>query len=254
MRVSVREIGDAEVAFYQEHGWVKLDGLVDPDLVSQMRITAQKRLVESEESKGAALVHDGSLAIGGHEPFRSVAFSERMGRSAQRLINRARLTGVDVPVRFKWDVLIGKFRDQGATSYHQDSPHHGCDRTGELMFWIALAEVTPEMGAMRFLTGSHREGWLGVQRDGDLFDHYPRLLDLYEFSDPFHYQPGDATVHHGCMIHGAPPNTTDRQRLSYIVAYAPADTHYFIDSEGSVLSGGDGLTLPPEDRYPIVYG
>ena len=52
--------------------------------------------------------------------------------------------------------------------------------------------------------------------DGDLLAQYPKLTELYEVSPPLHYQPGDATVHHGYMVHGAPPNETDRHRLAYL--------------------------------------
>ena len=38
---------------------------------------------------------------------------------------------------------------------------------GELQFWLALEEVTPEMGPMRFINRSHREGPLGSVFNGD---------------------------------------------------------------------------------------
>src|SRR5262249_11345943 len=140
------------------------------------------------------------------------------------------------------------------THCHQDSAYHGPDRVGEFNMWVALDEVTPEMSAMRFLTGSHREGPLGIVapnlgEDGrhdperwkeygddgrDWFqEHSPRLWELYELSPPFHYQPGDATVHKGYMIHSAPPNTGDRARWSWIPEYMPADTRTI---EGGALN------------------
>ena len=45
--------------------------------------------------------------------------------------------------------------------YHQDASEQGSDRVGEVQFWLALSEVTPEMGPMRFVDRSHREGPLG---------------------------------------------------------------------------------------------
>src|SRR5256885_76761 len=35
-RDAIREVTPDEVAFYRQHGWVKLDGLVHPDVVAQM--------------------------------------------------------------------------------------------------------------------------------------------------------------------------------------------------------------------------
>ena len=51
----------------------------------------------------------------------------------------------------------------------QDSSEHGSDRVGELQFWMALVEVTPDMGPMRFINRTHMEGPLGsvFNQDGD---------------------------------------------------------------------------------------
>ena len=95
------------------------------------------------------------------EPFHSLMFSERMERNATRLCNRSRLKGIDVPLRYRYDNLVLRPPGGAGTSYHQDATEHGSDRGGELQFWLALAEVKPEMGAMRFVDKSHLEGPLG---------------------------------------------------------------------------------------------
>jgi hypothetical protein len=56
-----------------------------------------------------------------------------------------------------------------------------------------------------------------------VLERYPKLKELYPLSPPFHYQPGDASVHHGYTIHGTPLNRTDKPRWSYIPTYVPAD-------------------------------
>jgi ectoine hydroxylase-related dioxygenase (phytanoyl-CoA dioxygenase family) len=189
------------------------------------------------------------------EPFRWLVFGEGMGRNAHRLLNRKRLTDSEVPLRYRADHFIIRPPQGGpGTPYHQDSAEHGTDRVGELQFWLALDEVTPEMGAMRFLSGAHREGPLGAgaiaSGAGDLLAQYPKLAELYEFSPPFHYQPGDATVHHGYMIHGAPPNVSDKPRCSYILSYTPADTRWWNGAVGNW--GSDRKTLGDEAN-PVVY-
>jgi ectoine hydroxylase-related dioxygenase (phytanoyl-CoA dioxygenase family) len=196
---------------------------------------------------------------------------------AQRLINRRRLSGVDFPVRFHSDHVWRKGPGSAATPWHQDSTSQGADRVGEFNMWVALDEVTPEMGSIRFLTGSHVEGPLGAvtpnlgedgrpdaARSADvatdfgsrdfLQEHYPRLWELYELSAPLHYRPGDATVHKGLMLHGAPANATDRDRWSYIVQYTPADTRYIGGSTTEDEARIAELALPVDpERNPIVY-
>jgi hypothetical protein len=221
---AIREITDEEVAFYQRNGWVKLDRLIEPELAAELlRIGGPRTQDESSLDPGLRFWKNAfGLAKDDVEPFRSLSCGETMGRNAQRLMNRKRLAADDVAVRYLNDLVVCKRAEDVATHFHQDQ--NGLDRLGSLMFWFALDEVTPEMGAMRFLSGAHREGPLGfVPREGDILDLYPKLLDLYEWSPPLHYLPGDATVHHGCMIHGTPPNATDRPRWAYIVAYSAAD-------------------------------
>ena len=141
--------------------------------------------------------------------------------------------------------------DPGAT-YHQDSSEHGSDRVGELQFWLALAEVTAEMSAMRFVNRSHREGPLGsVFNDdrGDLLEQFPLLTSELGLSDPFHYQPGDCTVHHGYTVHGGPKNTTDKPRWSYLFSYAPTDTRYW---NGSARNWGSERKRLGDADNPIV--
>ncbi|HEX3815982.1 MAG TPA: phytanoyl-CoA dioxygenase family protein [Mycobacteriales bacterium] len=236
---------DDEVAFYEQNGWVKLDGLITPELTAElMRIG-----LETGDRPGA---WESMATAPGLEPFRTMVFGERMGRNAARLVNRRRLTDTDIGLRYRNDHLVRRDRgEQHGTPYHQDSAEHGSDRIGELQFWLALEEVTPEMGAMRFLSGVHREGPLGsgALSSQDLLVQYPKLTDLYEMSPPFHYQPGDATVHHGYMVHGAPPNCTDRPRWSYIFSYTPADTRWW---NGVVKNWGSERRTLCEEQNPIV--
>jgi hypothetical protein len=260
LAAGIRDATDEEVEHYEQHGWVMLRGLVARELVAELLERAGPALAGSERNT-ATFLGRSALATDGVEPFRSVAFSPQMGRVAQRLTNRRRLCGVDYPIRFHSDHVFCKAPGCSGTPYHQDGASQGADRIGEFNMWLALDEVTPEMGAMRFLTGSHRDGPLGVnipegEREPErdyLKEHYPKLWELYELSPPFHYQAGDATVHKGHMLHGAPPNETDRNRWSYILQYTPADTRYI---DGTTVGDNERvaeLALPlDEDKNPIV--
>ena len=92
------------------------------------------------------------------------------------------------------------------SGFHCDSAEHGSDRAGELQFWLALAEVLPEMGPMRFLNRSHREilgsvfnqdaddlgGDAGYKASGNILDQYPLAPEMLGMSAPeeTHYQLG----------------------------------------------------------------
>lgn len=247
----LREVTEDEIAHYEQYGWAKLDGLVTREFAAQLLEVALQPREGLDREIGT---WEQMANLPGIEPYRSFFFSERMGRNASRLINRKKYTDEEVPLRYRLDHFIK--RDPGAkgTLYHQDSAEHGSDRAGELQFWLALDEVTPEMGAMRFLSGSHRAGSLGaVLRPGepDLLGLYPKLPEVFPMSEPFHYQPGDCTVHHGYMVHGAPPNTSDRPRMCYIFSYTPADTRW---PQGITKNWGSlSQPLTNEVANPVAY-
>jgi ectoine hydroxylase-related dioxygenase (phytanoyl-CoA dioxygenase family) len=238
-----RKVTDDESEFYERNGWVKLDGFVDPELAAEMLRVGQAKIDEARTTQNIWNTA-WNFARDGVEPFRSLVLSETMGLNARKLINRQRLTDREIPIRFNSDLIACKLDDAVATHRHHDGYNRCSDRSGPLTFWIALDEVTPEMGAMQFLSGSHREGPLGVvEQDEDLVEDYPKLLDLYELSPPLHYQPGDATAHHTWTIHGAPRNTTGRPRWSYLFGYQPAD----------VLRHAQVPERVDDEDNPIVY-
>jgi hypothetical protein len=255
--IAVRELTDAEVAHYLEHGWVKLERLVAPEVAAQMLEAAGHRVGADATIPSDVLELLVGPAKNGEEPFRSVVFSELMGKNAQRLFNRRRLNDDDVAVRYRQDLLLCKRAGGKPTPYHQDWFAHSPDRGGEMMFWLALDEVAPEMGTMSFLSGSHREGPLGADIGGrQIIDVYPKLMELYEASPYMQYQPGDATVHSSFTIHGTPANTSERSRFGYIFMYSPADTRYFKgDVKGEIRDGEERMTLG-DDWFgsPVVYG
>ncbi len=246
----VRAVTDSELAFYHEHGWVKLPGLISPSLAAELVSAGKawhaaqgKNIVDWIPMAGAARV----------EPFQTLVHSEAMGRNAQKLIDRQRLGGADVAVRYRVDHFVCKLPQAGGTPYHQDTTEHGTDRGGEVQFWIALADCTPDMGTMRFYSGVHREGPIGsVFYEGaqtDLVGLYPRLAEHYPPTEPIDYRAGDATVHHGFMVHGAGPNLSDRERLSYIVSYTPADSRWW---NGRVGNWGSARTGLQDASNPLV--
>jgi hypothetical protein len=260
---AVREVTPEEVAFYRENGWVKLDRLVHPDVVAQMLDWGRREragLEAASASDTASQVRDHGIwtewrfvaTDDKREPFRSVALCREMGRNAQLLIGR------DVPVRYWYDLVAvkipaGRAGASDRTGYHQDLPNHPQDRIGTLTIWIALDDVSPEQGSMRFVSGSHREGPLG-RGASDQLEEYPSLLDRLAMSPPLHLHPGDATVHDGLTVHGAPANTGTNERWSFILDYFPDDVRY----NGSPYKRTDDLALVPgerfvHERFPIIY-
>lgn len=271
--LSVREVTDDEVAFYEEHGWVRLPGLIDRTLAKRMlevleelydstsslfrhpddqAVTERKWRVSGGDLRGLAesvTLESGWFWAYGIdvEPVATFARSWELGRALHRLMNRQRLTDQSIGVRFGGNALtrVAPHETRRQHRYHQDTPF-GTDRVGALQLWVALDETSPEQAPPRFLSGSHREGPLGSYYElavegRTVIDHYPKLLDLYNWSLPFHYEPGDATVHHCYTIHSTPENRSDRARFNYIGNYRPTDS---LPMPSGHSIAGDDTTLP----------
>jgi ectoine hydroxylase-related dioxygenase (phytanoyl-CoA dioxygenase family) len=117
----------------------------------------------------------------------------------------------------------------GETPWHQDMPPMPMDRAGGLQFWLALTEITPEMGSMQHLSGSHREPPLGCTQftpDQTLEGLHPELWEKYSVSPTHHFQPGDVLAHDSLTLHYAQSNKTNRLRWVYTSYRIPADTLY----------------------------
>src|SRR4051812_23040815 len=92
----VRAVTDDELAFYREHGWVKLDSLISRELAAAL-LEAGLRWHEQNQRRPSEWISMAKHAA--IEPFRSLVFSDTMLRNGQKLMDRARLAGTDAAVR-----------------------------------------------------------------------------------------------------------------------------------------------------------
>ena len=79
----------------------------------------------------------------------------------------------------------------------------------------------------------------GYRGSGNTLEQYPLLPEVLGMSaaEATHYQLGDVTCHHGLTVHGSINNTTNRDRMSYLFAYFPADTRYWHSADGAAVNG-----------------
>jgi ectoine hydroxylase-related dioxygenase (phytanoyl-CoA dioxygenase family) len=241
----IREVTDDEVAAYQENGWVSMPGLVSRELATELlnhlkRVTGiehdelppdhpeGRTIAQRIKDEGLAKIffmsrmHD--------ETVFAFATSRALGEAA------ARLTGFR-PLRLLTDGVICKLPSwteatgiwSGPSPWHQDFPPVPWDRAGGAQFWLALCEITPDMGSMQHLSGSHRERPLGnvpYTPDQNLRELYPYLTEKYPVSPAHHLQPGDVLAHDALTVHFAEENRTNRIRWVYTSYRIPANTLY----------------------------
>jgi hypothetical protein len=258
--LSCRAVTADEVAFYKEHGWVKLDGLISAEAAEELR-TRMARMMEraTERFPDRALYKVLSFPSREDDAIAALLYSQEMGSVASALIGRGR-PGVQSVRLWSENALVkAPAAEQGTkTPWHQDQPYTPFDRQGGLTIWIALNDVPPERGSMRFYSGSHKLGCIGrheLDVDGaDALDEYPWIADEFPLSPPLHLHPGDATVHDRTLLHAAPENSTEEPRWAYTASFFPAETRY----TGAPHKQTEGLGLQvdkPFDHpnFPLVY-
>jgi ectoine hydroxylase-related dioxygenase (phytanoyl-CoA dioxygenase family) len=245
----VRGVTDEEVAAYREQGWVSLPGLLSAELAGTLldHLKAVTGLAYDELPRN----HPDAQAVADRirtEGLAKIFFMSRLHDETvwnivtSRALGEAsaRLSGFR-PMRMFTDGVICKLpawtEEQslnagimsGKTMWHQDFGPVPWDRPFGVQFWLALCEITPDMGSMQHLTGSHREGPLGCQHyspDQDVQEQFPELWDKYELSEAHHFQPGDVLAHNPLTVHYAQANRTDRLRWVYTSYRVPANTLY----------------------------
>jgi len=100
------------------------------------------------------------------------------------------------------------------TPPHQDAHSHNAGPT-MAGIWVALHDVTEEMGRVKVLVGSHKRGLRPVFSTqgvgGVQCEIYPEE-NVWHVSD---FDQGDVLIFHSCTVHKAEPNTAENAvRLS----------------------------------------
>jgi ectoine hydroxylase-related dioxygenase (phytanoyl-CoA dioxygenase family) len=252
----IRPVTDEEVEAYQEQGWVTMRGLVEPGLAGRF-LTELKQVTGLDydelprDHPDADAVAERIRRDGVHKVFTmtrmqnqtvwDIVTSRGLGLASARLSGHRSMRIMTDGVICKmpaWtateNLLEGPANNvyTAETPWHQDYCSMPWDRGGGVQFWFALAEVTPEMGSIQYLTGSHREPPLGAVHytkaggGQSIPGLYPELWDKYELSEPQHLHPGDVIAHNALAVHAAEPNTTDRLRWVHTSYRMPAETLY----------------------------
>lgn len=245
----LREVTGEEVAFFDANGWVKLDALFSTELAGELlrhiratfsaRVDGEDDYVEQraphlnvewqpEEVAGTNLRESDDWVA-------SLAHSRQLGEVGARLLGTRPLRLFQDAIFYKRPLKFGKW--SGATPWHQDYPSMPMDRANGVQIWVAATEVTPDMGMLRYLSGSHRGvpplGKVRAYRlpDGSVPAEgavaiYPWLLEQFEMSPSYDLQPGDAFAHHTMTMHCAEPNSSPRERWAWAVHYFDARVAY----------------------------
>lgn len=171
-------------------------------------------------------------------------------------VTSPRITGAAVDLMkvpeavFVQDISFFKPVGSIEVPWHQDFSFWPFDRWGNLSIWIALEDMDEDMGVLRYLEGSHREGPLGIiEVDRDIRDVYPQLRELKEAGGKA-MKAGDAQAHWDVTVHGSAVNTGARRRSALSLRFHRPDAIY----NGIPHPHYDQFGMKPGQRFGKVPG
>jgi len=157
------------------------------------------------------------------------------------------LIGPDILV-YNVTYIIKEANTPTHVSWHQDLTYWGLDRDDQVSLWLALSDASVDAGCMRVIPGSHRHGRLvhitGEEDENNVLFQNQRVADIDESQAvPCPLRPGQASLHHGWLLHASAPNRTGDRRIGLNVQYIAPQVRQ------TKLPGYTAWLVRGEDRY-----
>ena len=182
------------------------------------RYNTETRPMEERDTYARAFLQIMNLWVR-DEAVRRYTLARRFGKIA------AELMGVEA-VRLWHDQALYKEAGGGHTPWHQDQYYWPLDTKNTITMWMPLVDVSIEMGALTFATGSHKAGFQGhLEISDESHGHYDQLVKDkgYPIAQEV-VHAGDATFHSGWTLHSAPGNAGAIAREVMTVIYFADNT------------------------------
>ena len=223
-----REATNADITFFQEHGWIVVEDAVDLNELAEVETRCQVILEKKhmlafdwawekgkDRSEREFKIVQSSASMVWPE-IRHTRFRPWMVAFASALLQRE--------VEFWYDQFLAKPPRDGAQTYwHQDEGYWGrnLDDRG-ITCWMPLHDVDERNGCMHFIDRGHRDGVLEHRQpehvQSDLLFCEPDLTRVRACP----IRAGSVTFHHGKTPHMTPANVSDHWRRAGRWAVQPA--------------------------------
>jgi ectoine hydroxylase-related dioxygenase (phytanoyl-CoA dioxygenase family) len=157
------------------------------------------------------------------------------------------LIGPDILV-YNVTYIIKEANTATHVSWHQDLTYWGLSSDDQVSLWLALSDASAEAGCMRVIPGSHRQGrrkHIVGETDADNVLFQNQRVDGIDESQALvcALRPGQASLHHGWLLHASAPNRTDDRRIGLNVQYVAPHVRQ------TKLPGFSAWLVRGEDRF-----
>lgn len=254
---------NAETYNYQRDGFAVSPGpLLDADTVARLREHAERVLNGKYETGVAPRTNSGGADAAAHPAYIESSFAQDADRTLNWAIRDPRIAEWVAKVtgakRLKvWGVLAQKKYPRGDAKsilgWHQDQKYLDKILTGDSVnVWIALDDVAPDTGPIRFVRRSHL--W-GRKYYSGIFEHDPdKQRDQIEIPEGEQWEEVEAampagwvTVHHQMTLHGSGMCYGSRPRYSMVLSVGIDDCK---------MHPGQYFATREDDHAacPVIYG
>ena len=157
------------------------------------------------------------------------------------------IIGPDIMV-YNSTYIIKEPNTPSHVSWHQDLTYWGLDSDHQVSAWIALSHANEVSGCMRMIPGSHRSGQLPhviPENDPNNVLYQSQTVKNVDEGNAVScpLKPGQASLHHGWVLHSSAPNRSNDRRIGLNVQYISPEVRQI------KLPGYSALLLRGEDRY-----
>jgi len=220
-----------DVAFYREHGWWISPPCLSDDEIEAAAFGAERYYAGERDSPLLAdpgtdwSEEDGNVLR--QNDYVSLQIDELYALAHNPILGAmaARLAGTP-EIRLFHDQLVykpaGAIPTDTIVGWHTDRAYwRTCTSDAMLTAWIPFQDLTPEMGPLAVLDGSHRwpdNDHLKTFHDSDLAAIEARIKKAGEMQVvPLLMKQGQVSFHHCRTIHASYPNTSATPRLAFAI-------------------------------------
>jgi ectoine hydroxylase-related dioxygenase (phytanoyl-CoA dioxygenase family) len=263
LKDNIYPVSSEQISFFDKNGFIFLPDVLNPEETEYFKNVIDKAVNErtgkDKRTLSERTPYEREFLQCGHlwwdnELIKELTLSKRLGFIARNFLQAEH-------VRLWHDQALYKLPGGDATEPHQDVSYWPMVERNAGTLWIALEEVTEEMGAMNFIPGSHKTGIdsyeytieASINKSHDLLAESQKIIN----AEPVVYnlKPGDATFHHGLTIHYTRPNNTLKTRKGMTIIYFSDGVRYAGNSPARdhfCAAGSENMQPIATERTPII--
>ncbi len=237
---------DAQIARFQERGYLVVEDVVPPSQVQEMRerIDAITSATDSDDARRMRLELEPNDTGPNPMPRKlsQLAAQDHLFKQHAEMPELLEMVNqlIGEPLRLYADqAFLKPPREGSAKPAHQDNAHFGVDPPDwGITTWAALDDATVENGCMQYIPGSHR---LGNVPHGHIEGTTHLVPQDVEPGPPEHapVRAGGVIFHHLLTLHMSAPNTSDTWRRAYACHYIRTDATHFDEEPVRAKLGKD---------------